>query len=528
MAIYNTQGTRENVLEGAKILYEVVKTTLGPKGQNVLIKTKFGEFKVTHDGVTVAKATQLGDDPRSVGADLLRDAALKMEEIGDGTTSVTVLAYNLIVELNKLIDNGENAMQLKRRLEALIDPLMGEVDKLAKPVGDSEQAIYDVALISTGGDEELAKIITRVMIDAGLDSLIAVEETSSALTTGSVAEGYAFDNGFLSPHMITEKETRSAQLERPGIVYVAGGISRVEDMVKLFNGVAEAGHREVLFVVESIADDPLDMVIFNNIKKNIKATVVKAPGFDNDQRERMLDMAALTGGGVIDTSLDDWADYLVADNFGKAKRVVVKAHDTLIIEDSTTEVDERIELVRGLLKKESDDVAQAKLTQRLAALTGGVGVIKVGGVNPSEVTEKKYRVDDAIGAVRAAMEGGIVAGGGVTLRDIASTLSGKEFEIAIFDALNANEKTLLENSGYNLNMLEGYETGKIEKGMGIDVTDGEFKHMVNSGIVDPAIVTKEVIRNAFTVAGMAITVGGSIVEKKLSQEELMQLMGAQA
>lgn len=528
MAIFNTTGTRENVLEGAKILYEVVKTTLGPKGQNVLIKTKFGEFKVTHDGVTVAKAVQLGDDPRAVGADLLRDAALKMEEIGDGTTSVTVLAYNLIVELNKLIENGENPMQLKKRLEALIETLTAEVDKLAKPIGANEQSIFDVALISVGGDEELAHLIAKVMIDAGVDSLIAVEETSSALTTGSVAEGYAFDNGFLSPHMITVKETRAAELENPGIVYVAGGIERVEDMVTLFNGVAEAGIREVLFVVESIADDPLDMVIFNNIKKNIKATVVKAPGFDTDQRERMLDMATLTGGGVIDTSLDDWAIYAKSDNFGHAKKVVVKAHDTLIIEEAGGDVTERVELIRQLSKKESDDVALAKLHQRLAALTGGVGVIKVGGVNPSEVTEKKYRVDDAIGAVRAAMQGGIVAGGGVTLRDIASHLSGKEFEIAIFDALCANESTLLENSGYNHNQLEGYEGGKIAEGHGIDVTTGDFVHMINAGIVDPAIVTKEVIRNAFTVAGMAITVGGSIVEKKLSQEELMQLMGAQA
>lgn len=520
--IYSNDETRDNVAAGAKILYEAVKTTLGPKGQNVLIKTKFGEFKVTHDGVTVAKAVQLHDDPRSVGADLLRDASLKMEEIGDGTTSVTVLAYNLIVELNKLIDNGENAMQLKRRLEALIDPLMGEVDKLAKPVGDNEQSIYDVALISTGGDEELAKIITRVMIDAGLDSLIAVEETSSATTSGSVAEGYAFDNGFLSPHMITEKETRSAILERPGIVYIAGGINRVEEMVEVFNKVAEAGIREVLFVVESIADEPLDMVIFNNIKRNIKATVVKAPGFDDDQRQRMLDMAALTGGGVIDTSLDDWAIYLAAENFGHAKRVVVKAHDTLIMQESTTEVDERIELIRGLLKQESDDVAQAKLTQRLAALTGGVGVIKVGGVNPSEVTEKKYRVDDAIGAVRAAMEGGIVAGAGATLREIAFTLEDNPFNDAVKDALVMPEAMLIENSGGDPSKLD------YTPGYGMDVNTGEEVNLLEKGIVDPAIVTKEVIRNAFTVAGMAITVGGSIVEKKLSQEELMQLMGAQA
>lgn len=524
--IYSNEETRTNVLEGARLLYEAVKTTLGPKGQNVLIKTKFGEFKVTHDGVTVAKATQLGDDPRSVGADLLRDASLKMEEIGDGTTSVTVLAYNLIVELNKLIDNGENAMQLKRRLEALIDPLTKKVDELAKPIGKNKQSIFDVAMISTGGDEELSNIITKVMIDAGLDSLIAVEETNYAKTTGMVADGYAFDNGFMSPHMITEKETRSAVLDNPGIVYVTGGIKRVEDMVTLFNGVAEAGIRDVLFIVESIADEPLDMVVFNNIQKNIRATVVRGPGMDEDQRQRMLDMATLTGGGVIDTSLDDWEVYAKAENFGRAKRVIVKANDTLIIADTTDESDERIAHIKTLLKTESDDVAQAKLRQRLAALTGGVGVIKIGGVNPSEITEKKYRVDDAIGAVRAAMEGGIVAGGGVTLRDVASTLSGGEFEIAVFDALCSNEKVLLENSGYSLNQLEGYEGGKISVGHGIDVTNGCFYDLLDKGIVDPAIVTKEVIRNAFTVAGMAITVGGSIVEKKLSQEELMQLMGA--
>ena len=292
--IYTNDETRTNVTEGAKILYDAVSTTLGPKGRNVLIKNKFGEFKVTHDGVTVAKAVQLNDDPRAVGADLLRDASLKMEEIGDGTTSVTVLAYNLIVELNKLIDKGENPMMLKRELEAMIEPLIAEVDKMAVPV-DGEAAILNVAKISVGGDEELAALITDVMTQAGLDSLIAVEETNSLETTGSVAEGYSFDNGFLSPHMITEKETRSAVLERPAIVYITGGIAKVEDMVAIFNGVGEAGYREVLFVVESIADEPLDMVVFNNIKQNVKATVVKAPGFDEDQRQRMLDMATITG-----------------------------------------------------------------------------------------------------------------------------------------------------------------------------------------------------------------------------------------
>jgi chaperonin GroEL len=523
--IYTNDETRTNVTEGAKILYEIVKSTLGPKGRNVLVKNKFGEFKVTHDGVSVAKAVQLGDDPRSVGVDLLRDAALKMEEIGDGTTSVTVLGYNLIVELNKLIDKGENPMQLKRKLEAMVEPLIAEVDKLAKPIGKTKQALYDVALISVGGDEELAKVITEVMIAAGIDSLISVEQSNLQKTTGSVAEGYTFDSGFLSPYMITEKSTRSAVLNDPAIVYVAGDITRVEQMASLFEGVAQAGFREILFVVERIEEEPLDMVVYNNVKQVIKATVVKAPGTD-DIRERLLDMASLTGGGVIDTAIDGWEEYLVANNFGRAKRVVVKAHDTLIMADAGGDTAERIKLIKGLDKKESDDVAKAKYAQRLAALTNGVGVIKVGGINDSDANERKDRVDDAIGAIHAAMKGGIVAGGGVTLRDIASHLSGKEFEIAIFDALNANEKVLLENSGYSLNQLEGYEGGKIAEGHGIDVATGDFVQMMNAGIVDPAIVTKEVIRNAFAAAALAITVGGSIIDKKLSQEELMQLMGA--
>lgn len=520
--IYTNDETRSNVTEGAKILYEAVSTTLGPKGRNVLIKNKFGEFKVTHDGVTVAKAVQLLDDPRSVGADLLRDASLKMEEIGDGTTSVTVLAYNLIVELNKLIDTGMNPMLIKRELESYIEPLVAAVDKMATPVtGDKE--IFNVAKISVGGDEELARLITDVMTQAGLDSLIAVEETSSSETTGSVAEGYSFDNGFISPHMITEKETRSAVLERPGVVYVAGGIARVDDMVAIFNGVAEAGHREILFVVESIADDPLDMVNFNNIKKNIKATVVKAPGLDQDQRERMLDMATITGGGVIDTSIDGWQEYLTPENFGRAKRVVAKAHDTLIVEETGGDTHERIQLIQKLVEQETDDVALAKLHQRLAALTGGVGVIKVGGTNPSEIAEKKYRIDDAIGAVRAAMEGGIVPGGGVALRDAQKTLSGSGVVIAIADALIANEKVLVENSGHDIKNL-----ADLPNGQGVDVITGEQVAMLEAGIIDPAIVTKGVIINAFTVAGLAITVGGSIVDRKLSQEELMQLMGAQS
>lgn len=517
--IYSNSETRTNVAEGAKILYEIVKSTLGPKGRNVLVKNKFGEFKVTHDGVSVAKAVQLGDDPRSVGVDLLRDAALKMEEIGDGTTSVTVLGYNLIVELNKLIDAGENPMQLKRQLEAMVEPLVSEVDKLSKPVGDTEQSLYNVALISVGGDEKLAKVITEVMTAAGVDSLISVERSNLSDTTGSVAEGYTFDNGFLSPYMITEKSTRSAILENPAVVYIMGGITRVEQMARIFEGVAEAGHREILFVVENIAEEPLDMVVYNNVKQVIKATVVKAPGID-DIRERMLDMSTLTGGGVIDTSIDGWEEYLVANNFGRAKRAVIKAHDTLIMAEG--DVDERIEHIKSLDKKESDDVAKAKYAQRLAALTNGVGVIKVGGANDSDAAERKDRIDDAIGAIHAAMKGGIVPGGGVTLRDVARTLDDNQdgIEASVAAALRSPEKVLLENSGYSLM--------NFGEGIGMNVNTGSGQPMLKAGIVDPAIVTKEVIRNAFAAAALAITVGGSIIDKKLSQDELMQLMGAKA
>lgn len=526
--IYNEQDTRQNILDGARILYDAVRVTLGPQGRNVIVKNKFGEFKITHDGVTVARSIKTEDEPWAIGVDLFRTASLKLEELGDATTTATVFGCDLYFELSKLVDDGMNPMVIKREIDTYVDFLLAEVDKQTKQIGKTQNELFEVATISVGGDKELAKVITDVMIKAGLDSLIAVEKSTSSETTGIVAEGYTFSNGFLNQHMITDPKTHSAIFEKPLIVYVTE-IPDVEAMVALVGGAYETGHKEVLFVVGSIKNEEAVDFVTLNAAKGAHLALVKAPGLDmNEKRERMLDMASLTGGGVIDTDIDDWQQYLAAANFGKAKKVVIKSTDTLIVADQTDDSEERIESIRKLIKDEKDDVETLKLNERLAALTGGVGVIRVGGANDQSISEKKDRVDDAIGAVRVAMQGGVVAGGGITLlemsEDLFDKLGGKvNIKIcnAVKWALEMPNKVLLENSGIDIIKLDGAKSGE-----GIDVTTGERVNMIDAGIIDPALITKEVIRQAFAVAGDALTAGGAIVDPKVSQEQLMKMMEA--
>lgn len=510
--IYNSEETRANILKGAKLVYETVGTTLGPKGRNVLLRDKFGTFKITHDGVTVARSIKTADlGEIGIGADLLKVASEKMDVIGDGTTSVTVLAYHLMVEANKLIGAGENPMQIKKELDSAVDDLIAQVEKRSKKIGKQFEEVLQVATISAA-DPELGKVIAELMVKVGYEGVITVETTQGLEIETSVSEGYTFDKGYLSPYFITEESTRSAVIDNPAVIIYNGDVRELNDIASVIEPMFQTNIKGFILIANNVEADALNNLVLNKAKNVLQCVAVKSPY----QSEQLQDIATYVGGKVIDPNTGEVPDI---SYLGRADKVVVREGETTLIngQGAGEDVEARVSELKDQMKT-ADDVKTAYLTDRIAALRGQVGMIKVGGVTETEAKETKDRVDDAVAAVRAAMEDGIVAGGGVTLRDLNT--DNKTIKAALLAPYN----TLLENSGID----QPENIVKIWKaGCGIDVATGEEVDMVKVGIIDPARVTKEVIRNAFAVAGIALTVGGSVVDDPVTPEELNRLMQAQ-
>lgn len=520
--IVRENNLRQLILSGAEELYDAVKTTLGPKGRNVLIKDKFGSFNITHDGVTVAKAIKTNDEPETkLGIDLLKEASKKMDQVGDGTTSVTVLAYHLMVEANKLIDQGHNPMMVKKQLEAEVDGIIEQIQRRSVTIGKNPEDVLSVAKISAG-DEKLGKIIADMMVEVGYDGGITVETTQGMEIETDVAEGYSFDNGYLSPYFITDNASRECVLVNPAVVVVNGPLNDLRDFQQLIDPLLEGGVKSFLIIAENVSSEALNNLIINKVNGVFKAVAVKAPGFGDNRTETLNDIGAYTGAATIDSmSGKDLAD-MTAAWAGTADKVIVRENQTVIVGASghKDDIDGRVKTMKAQLKK-ADDVQTANLNQRIAAITGNIATIKVGGVTEQQANETKYRVDDAIAAVRAAMKDGIVPGGGTTLWEIGCELAerGEDLHTAVANALVAPRNTLLRNSGYE---PSGFDT--MKNGEGVDVTTGKIVNMQESGIIDPTKVTVEVVRNAFAVAAIAITVGAAIVDPPISQEELSRLM----
>lgn len=519
--ITKDQETRQNVLKGAEIIYDAVKTTLGPKGRNVLIKDKFGKFSITHDGVTVARAVKLGNDPESIGVDLVKEASAKMDEVGDGTTSVTVLTYHLIKAAMEKVDAGENPMLIKRELDAYIKPLTEAVKSKAKKIRKTHGDVENVAKISVGGDPVLAKLIADVMEQVGFDGAITVEETEALLDTKSVVEGYAFEKGFMSPYFITNEQNRKSILQDTAILTVNGTITDLEDFKGVLDPLLSAGCKSLMIIADKVEADPMNTLILNKVKGVLNTVVVKGPSYDQNRVEQLEDIAIFTGGKVIDMTVPGWQDELSIEYAGAADQTIVSSENTIIIGGKGAEEDVagRVETLKEQIK-EATDTKLEMLRERVAIIEGRVGVIKIGGATDTEITEKRYRVDDAINAVRAALKGGVLAGGGVTLRDLAVELSPIADSTWVLEALKKPFEILLENSGYDASEYD------LELGEGVNVATGEKVDTLKAGIIDPMIVTCEVVRNALTTAGLAVTVGGAIVEEKVSQEEMNLIMGA--
>lgn len=522
MNIYKNDEARKNVIEGAELLYEPVKTTLGPKGRNVLIRDKFGKFTITHDGVTVAKSINLKDDPRSIGVELIKEASRKMDEVGDGTTSVTVLTYHLIKEADKLIEAGENPMMIKKKLEAEIEPLLAEIKNRSKKIEKTAEDVLPVATVSVG-DEKLGKMVADLMGELGYEGAIAVETTQSLETTTKVVEGFVFDRGYMSPYFATE--AREAKLKNPAVIVTKGTITDLMEYENVLNVLQEQNIRSVLIVADNIEADALSTLILNKVKGALNVVAVKAPGYGDTKLDNLKDICAVTGATLIDPEVGDWQNALGMNTLGAAEQIVVSSDETVIIGGQGNYIDVRVDKLKKRIKKAKLDEKEA-IEHRIAKLRGKVGIIKVGGATDTEAEEKKYRIDDAVAAVKAAMQDGIVAGGGVTLRDLSLKVFGKtgvtekegdKILLALGAALCKPYDVLLENSGYD-------PATRFKEGEGINILTGEMVDTFKAGIVDPAKVTSEVVRNAITTACLAITVGGAIVDTQLTHDEMTKLM----
>ncbi len=523
--VFYEEDARRRVLEGAKILYDAVKTTMGPKGRNVVISKGYGGPTVTHDGVTVAKGVEIADvDDKTlgykVGAELIKQAANKMNDVaGDGTTTVTVLTYHILNEANKLIAAGHNPMQLRKGLEAAARDVIDALDKIKEDVAGNSKRVAEVATISAG-DSEIGQLIADVIEKVGKDGVVTVEEGQGLALESEVVEGFTFDRGFLSPYMVTDTARMEAVLEKPHIIVTDKKISSLQEFLPVLEKIAQTGKKDIVIIAEDIEGDALATLVLNKLKGVLNVVAIKAPSFGDRRKDILQDIAILTGGTYIDS--EQLFDTVEMGDIGTARKVIVTKDETTIIEGSGTvaELTNRIEQISTQIENASSEYDRENLEKRRAALNGKVAVIKVGGATETEIEEKKYRVDDAVAAVKAALDEGIVPGGGVTLINVAGAISTNAKEdptVAAGKSILANAleqpfRILMSNAGLNADeWLPQVRKGKA--GQGVNVNDpSKLVDLRTAGVVDPARVTKEAVQNAASIAGTAITMGALVVD----------------
>jgi chaperonin GroEL len=525
--VFYDDDARRRVLAGAKILYDAVKTTMGPKGRNVVISKSFGAPTVTHDGVTVAKGVEIADvDDETlgykVGAELIKQAASKMNDVaGDGTTTVTVLTYNILNEANKLIAAGHNPMLLRKGLEAAAQDVMDKLDGMREDIAANKKRIAEVATISAG-DAEIGQLIAEIMDKVGRDGVVTVEEGQSLALESEVVEGFTFDRGFVSAYMVTDTARMEAVYDKPAIVITDKKVSSVQEFLPLLEKLAQSGKKDLVLIAEDVEGEVLTTLVLNRLKGVFNTVAVKAPAFGDRRKEILDDIATLTGATVI--SEDQGYTFENADlsMVGSARKVIVGKDETTIIEGagSSADVQARIKQISSQIDAASSEYDREQFEKRRAALSGKVAVIKVGGATETEIEEKKYRVDDAVAAVKAALAEGIVPGGGVTLVNLAGTITTSNDDDAAIaagkmllkNALEQPFRILLTNAGLNADeWLPQVKTAKA--GQGVNVNDpSKLVDMKAAGVVDPARVTKEALLNAVSIAGTSMTMGALVVE----------------
>lgn len=525
--VFYDDDARRRVLAGAEVLYNAVKTTMGPKGRNVVISKSYGAPTVTHDGVTVAKGVELEDrDDETlgykVGAELIKQAASKMNDVaGDGTTTVTVLTYHILNEANKLIAAGHNPMLLRRGLEAAAQDVIGALSGMAEDITGKKTRVAEVATISAG-DAEIGNLIADVIDQVGKEGVVTVEEGRGLLLESEVVEGFTFDRGFVSPYMVTDTARMEAVYDKPAIVITDKKISSIQEFLPLLEKLAQSGKKDLVLIAEDVEGEALGTLVLNRLKGVFNTVAIKAPAFGDRRKDILNDIAILTGAQVITEDRGMTFENVDLDVVGTARRVIVNKDESTIIEGAgeAAEVDARIKQINAQIEAASSEYDKENLEKRRAALSGKVAVIKVGGATETEIEEKKFRVDDAVAAVKAALDEGIVPGGGVTLINLVGTVTtnasdddsvtaGKQL---LLRALEQPFRILLANAGLNADEWLP-QVRKAKAGHGVNVNDSsKLVDLKAAGIVDPARVTKEALQNAASIAGTAMTMGALVVD----------------
>jgi len=520
--VHFSQDARSAMLEGVNKIADAVKATLGPKGRNVVIEKSFGAPEITKDGVTVAKAIELQDPRQNMGAQMLKEVASKAnDDAGDGTTTATVLGQAIVREGIKFVAAGINPMDLKRGIDKALIAVEGKLEKMSVPCADSK-AIAQVATISANSDSTIGDIIAKAMEKVGKEGVITVEDGQSFDDELDVVEGMQFDRGYLSPYFVTDQQAMTAELENPVILVVDKKISNIRELLALLEGVAKQG-RPLLIIAEDVEGEALATLVVNNIRGIVKVAAVKAPGFGDRRKAMLQDIATLTGGTVISEEVGLSLEQAELAHLGSAKRVLITKDNTTIVDGSgdKTQIEARANQIRAQVEETSSDYDREKLQERLAKLAGGVAVIKVGAASEIEMKEKKARVDDALAATRAAVESGVLPGGGVALVRAIEALEKLKGDNADQDhgidiirrALEAPLRQIVNNAGGEASVvINAVRQGKDS--FGYNAATEEYGDMVKMGILDPTKVTRSAIRNAASVAGLMITTEAMISEIK--------------
>jgi len=514
---------REGIKRGIDALANAVKVTLGPKGRNVIIDKAFGGPQITKDGVTVAREVELEDPHENMGAQLVKQVASKTNDLaGDGTTTATVLAQAIVREGLKNVTAGANPMDLKHGIDKAAKRVIEELEKQAIEVGDDTEKIKQVATISANNDETIGELIAKAFDKVGKDGVITVEESKGTDTYVDVVEGMQFDRGYLSPYFITDTEKMQAVLEHPYILITDKKISSMKDLLPVLEQTAQAG-KPLLIIAEDVDGEALATLVVNKLRGTLRVAAVKAPGFGDRRKAMLEDIAILTGGTYISEERGYTLDNVTLDMLGTAERVVIDKDNTTIVGGAGKEEDiqNRIKQIKAQIETTTSDYDREKLQERLAKLAGGVAVLYVGAPSEVELKEKKDRVEDALNATRAAVEEGIVAGGGVALLRAQKALDDLKAEnedektgiMIVRKSLEEPLKQIVNNAGEDGSVV----VAKVKEGegdFGYDVKNGEYTNMLKAGIIDPKKVTRIALENAASVGGMVLTTESALIEKK--------------
>ncbi|MBF0327016.1 chaperonin GroEL [Magnetospirillum moscoviense] len=513
---------RAKMLRGVDILADAVKVTLGPKGRNVVIEKSFGAPRITKDGVTVAKEIELSDKFENMGAQMVREVASKTADLaGDGTTTATVLAQSIVREGCKAVAAGLNPMDLKRGIDIAVAAVVEDVKSRSRKVATNEE-IAQVGTISANGEREIGDMIARAMEKVGNEGVITVEEAKGLDTELDVVEGMQFDRGYTSPYFVTNAEKMTVELDSPYILLFEKKLSGLQPLLPVLEAVVQSG-RPLLIIAEDVEGEALATLVVNKLRGGLKVAAVKAPGFGDRRKAMLEDIAILTGGQVISEDLGIKLETVSLDMLGTAKRVTITKEDTTIVDGAgkKTDIEARCKQIRAQTEETTSDYDREKLQERLAKLAGGVAVIKVGGGSEVEVKERKDRVDDALHATRAAVEEGIVAGGGTALLYAIKVLAGLKpanedqkvgFEI-VRRALQAPVRQIAENAGHDGAVIAGKLMDSNDANFGFDAQTGTYTDMIKAGIIDPTKVVRTALQDAASVAGLLITTEAMIAEK---------------